>query len=107
MQRTKVVKRIIAGETGMDIYNDLYDICSSVHAQCNDDCPIHFFDLTGSPKGISDCDCFKKGQNMHNAIHDFLFNTSKGKRILEQQEFVEWLKTKDLYHHLEKGGCNC
>lgn len=64
------LKKLIAGQpvTDEDIASDLYEVCSSVHASCDNECPV-FEKFSGIPKRTKwgkeyGCDCFKDGNRM-------------------------------------------
>lgn len=59
----KVIKRTV---TQKDIENELYEICDREHASCNNYCPIYELGLINPTD--EDCDYFKSGKKMFNAI---------------------------------------
>jgi len=52
--------------TKQDIYDELYEICDSVHASCGSDCPV--YELNGCEVPMNEkkdnCICFKNGKEM-------------------------------------------
>jgi hypothetical protein len=52
------------------IKEELYDICDSVHASCNNECPVYELNGSKAPDSANDynvnlgCDCFKHGGAM-------------------------------------------
>ncbi len=49
------------------IKNELYEICDSVHASCDDNCPIYRLNgdkIPNRKRARGGCDCFKNGQAM-------------------------------------------
>jgi len=59
MEKEKLLK-LINGETlsDKDISEVLYDICDTVHASCDSECPV-YETLNGKQ-----CECFKNGAEM-------------------------------------------
>lgn len=63
-----IILKLVLGQqiTEEEIHNELYEICCSVHAGCDDDCPV--YRLAGGTPGTEDCSCFKNGKLMAEAI---------------------------------------
>ena len=80
---TDLIIRLAKGEVPSDkeLSDELYEICDSVHASCDDECPV--FKLNGSavPDTAKDfnknrgCDCFKNGAAMLQFIRCNLKNS--------------------------------
>jgi len=55
---------------------ELYEICDSVHAQCNNECPVYKLNGSSIPdtakifKENRGCDCFKMGSMMLKFIRE-------------------------------------
>jgi hypothetical protein len=60
------------------IYDELYEICDSVHSSCDDSCPVYRLNGSAVPDTAKDfeanrgCDCFKNGK----AMAEFIKNNS-------------------------------
>ena len=52
-----------------DIHNVLYDICESVHAGCDSECPVYELQNENEREANS-CPCFKSGEAMANFIRE-------------------------------------
>jgi len=66
-QMNEILTKLINGEEikNKDICDALWDICSSVHASCDSECPV-FKKNNGIPwnKDLTNCICFKNGGAM-------------------------------------------
>lgn len=60
----KYIKHGVLSEK--DLWDELYEICSSVHSSCDEECPV--FKLNKGPVKPNSknqgCDCFKNGKAM-------------------------------------------
>jgi len=61
-----LVVDLVRGITPSDlvIKDELYEICDSQHAQCNDDCPVFLLLTLEEKKNFRDCACFKNSTAM-------------------------------------------
>lgn len=73
-----LVLKLARGQTltDQDLSSELYEVCDSVHASCNDDCPVYKLNGSQVPDSANDfkinrgCDCFKSGSKMLQFIRD-------------------------------------
>lgn len=68
MSKPLIIK-LVLGETisSEELYDELYEICSSEHSSCNSNCPVYFLNKNEVPNYTSSdagCDCFKNGKAM-------------------------------------------
>ena len=70
-----VIIKLVKGPTcsrRADVEALLFEICDSVHSQCNSkgcDCPVRLL-MTEDEAGGWDCDCFKNGKKMYDFIEE-------------------------------------
>ena len=67
-----------------DVEIELYDICESTHASCNDDCPVFAVKHEIPWNETNDnCECFKNGQEMLK----FLQKNGHAAKVVSQAPF--------------------
>lgn len=64
-----LLRKAIEGKpvTQDDIEDELYEVCSSVHSSCNEECPVYAANgnrIPNKQRSMAGCDCFKNGAAM-------------------------------------------
>jgi len=72
LRDTDLVLLVVRGQkiTDKDLANEFYEVCESVHASCDSECPVYRLNGNKVPDTANDfkanrgCDCFKNGTAM-------------------------------------------
>ncbi len=67
----ELLMKLVNGQkvTDEDLVNELWEVCDTVHASCNSECPVYEKNggAVGADKPFDEnrgCDCFKNGKAM-------------------------------------------